>query len=61
MMKSFQWHVLAMVAAVTVLSGNSVVAQEEKWVSLFDGKTLEGWEKVGNDKSNWEVKDGALA
>ena len=32
-----------------------------KWVSLFDGKTMDGWEKVGNPKSVWEVKDGALA
>jgi len=34
---------------------------EEKWVSLFDGKTMEGWEKVGGDQSVWEVKDGALS
>ena len=32
-----------------------------KWGSLFDGKTMDGWEKVGNPKSVWEVKDGALA
>ena len=31
------------------------------WVSLFDGKTLTGWEKVGGDESFWEVKDGALS
>jgi hypothetical protein len=35
-------------------------AQSGEWVSLFDGKTLDGWEKVGNEKSVWEVKDGAL-
>jgi len=29
-------------------------------VSLFDGKSLEGWEKVGNEASVWEVKDGAI-
>jgi hypothetical protein len=33
----------------------------EQWVSLFDGKTLSGWEKVGKDESVWEVKDGALS
>ncbi len=39
-----------------------LVAQEKQWVALFDGKTLDGWEKVGkNDTSVWEVKDGALA
>lgn len=31
------------------------------WVSLFDGKTLDGWEKVGNEGSTWEVAQGALA
>ncbi|MBX3412165.1 MAG: DUF1080 domain-containing protein [Pirellulales bacterium] len=36
-------------------------AADGEWVSLFDGKTMEGWEKVGGDKSVWEVKDGALA
>ena len=31
-----------------------------EWTSLFDGKTMDGWEKVGKKDSNWEVKDGAL-
>ena len=30
------------------------------WVSLFDGKSLDGWEKVGKEESKWEVKDGEL-
>lgn len=33
---------------------------EDTWIPLFDGKSLEGWEKVGKDDSVWEVKDGAL-
>jgi hypothetical protein len=35
--------------------------KEGDWISLFDGKTLEGWEKVGKADSNWTVVDGALA
>lgn len=37
-------------------------AADEKWESLFDGKTMSGWEMVPlpNRKSNWEVKDGML-
>ncbi len=31
-----------------------------KWASLFDGKSMEGWERVGNENSKWVVKDGAL-
>jgi hypothetical protein len=36
------------------------VAAEPQWVSLFDGKTLGGWEKVGKPDSVWEVQDGAM-
>ena len=38
----------------------STSKEEAKWVSLFDGKTMDGWEKVGKKDSFWEVKDGAL-
>jgi hypothetical protein len=37
---------------------------EDGFVSLFDGKTLSGWEMKANannrDKSKWEVKDGVI-
>jgi hypothetical protein len=35
---------------------------EGEWVSLFDGQTMSGWEKLPADKStsNWEVKEGVL-
>jgi hypothetical protein len=32
--------------------------QEAGWVTLFDGKSLEGWDQVG--ESNWRVEDGAV-
>jgi hypothetical protein len=35
-------------------------AADPAWSSLFDGKSLDGWEKVGQDKSVWEVKEGAI-
>lgn len=50
---------ICLVAFVS-LTPNIIQAQEAKWVSLFDGKTLEGWEKVGKEDSKWEVVDGAL-
>ncbi len=43
-----------------MVSPTCLQAQEEKWVSLFDGKSLAGWEKVGNEESKWEVKDGEI-
>ncbi len=56
----FRWMALA--AVFGVISWTSEVhAQNKQWVSLFDGKTMNGWEKVGNPKSVWEVKDGALS
>jgi len=36
-------------------------AQDAPWIPLFDGKSLDGWEKVGKEESLWEVKDGAIA
>lgn len=49
-----------LVIALTVCLGSQLSAQDSQWTSLFDGSTLEGWEKVGNEESVWEVKDGAL-
>lgn len=45
---------------VCVLSGCLAAAEEDKWLPLFDGKSLNGWEKVGQEASVWEVKDGAI-
>jgi hypothetical protein len=30
----------------------------EDWITLFNGKDLSGWEKVGNEK--WTVEDGTI-
>lgn len=41
-----------------------VAAEEGTWVSLFDGKSIEGWTalELGKTKgmSKWEVKDGLI-
>ncbi len=36
-----------------------VRAEEGKWISLFDGKTLNGW-KLIQGKATFEVRDGAI-
>jgi hypothetical protein len=47
-------------AAFVVLAGASLPAQPSgQWVSLFDGKTLDGW-KVGENASTFKVEDGAI-
>ncbi len=35
-------------------------AADGEWIALFDGKSLDGWEKVGRPDSVWEVEDGAI-
>lgn len=53
---------LAFLAAVAVLAAGALAADEEGFVSLFNGKDLTGW-KLRNPKgyASWSVKDGALA
>ena len=59
------YHVMlccVLVLGVTVVAAaqESTSNQADPWIPLFDGKTLAGWERVGNAASTWEVKDGAL-
>src|SRR3954471_13663696 len=46
-------------AAVVTLASVSLPAQQGGWVSLFDGKTLDGW-KVGENAASFTVEDGAI-
>lgn len=32
----------------------------ERWQSLFDGRSLDGWKVVGSDKTKWEVFEGVI-
>ena len=49
-----------LVASVLVLGAIAqVFAADEGWISLFDGKTTEGW-KVGANASSFRVEDGLL-
>ena len=54
---SLRWFSVAVPVLIAFFTSG---AKAEEWVSLFDGKTMAGWERVGNDKSVWEVDDGAL-
>jgi hypothetical protein len=47
--------------AIFFIAGTNLHAADAEWISLFDGKSLDGWEKVGKESSVWEVKDGALS
>lgn len=39
--------------------GGDLAAMQDGWVSLFDGKTLNGW-KVGDNAATFSVEDGAI-
>ncbi|MFY9255005.1 MAG: DUF1080 domain-containing protein [Fuerstiella sp.] len=59
-MKNLSWVLMCLVSVGALQLPASVVADDAEWVSLFDGKSLDGWEKVGKDESTWVVKDGSL-
>jgi hypothetical protein len=44
---------------LVVVASNYVRSEEAK--SLFDGKTLDGWETIKEDSKWWSVKDGVIA
>lgn len=43
-----------------LLSFQTPNEEKVKWVSLFDGKTLNGW-KVGANKESFSIENGAIA
>lgn len=52
--------VLGALLTLSLFGLSTVNADDAKWIELFDGKTLDGWEKIGNQESVWEVKEGAI-
>ena len=49
------------VIAAVLLSFCSVnKEQKNKWISLFDGRSLNGW-KVGNNASSFSIENGTIA
>jgi hypothetical protein len=55
MKKTLSMAILALLLTVSM----GFLAKKPKWVSLFDGKTLNGW-KVGENASSFKVEDGAI-
>jgi hypothetical protein len=50
-------HVIAIAACVASLSV-AASAQDQKWTTIVDGKTMGDFDKVG--AANWRIEDGAL-
>lgn len=56
---------LLVAVGLVTAAANSVVSAEGEWISLFDGKTLDGWhknpQKIGHGTGGeWTVEDGAI-
>ncbi|MPZ17565.1 MAG: DUF1080 domain-containing protein [Luteitalea sp.] len=50
---------LASFVALAGLAASTQQADDEGWIPLFDGKTLEGW-KAGENAETFTVEDGAI-
>ena len=50
---------LGTIATALFLSATLAMADDEGFVSLFDGKTLDGWTQR-NGKATYRVEDGAI-
>jgi peroxiredoxin len=46
-------------SSLCVLLASAAPAADEGWVTLFDGKTLDGW-KINENPETWQLADGAL-
>ena len=42
-----------------LLSTSLLAAADNGWISMFDGKTLDGW-KANQNPDSWSVKDGTI-
>ena len=40
-------------------AGGARAGDESGWISMFDGKTLDGW-KAGDNPQSWSAKDGTI-
>lgn len=54
--------IVVCLAAFMVFTGWPAVSEEEGWISLFDGSTLEGWRnaRAPRAENKWFVEDGAM-
>jgi hypothetical protein len=53
-------NLLLLITVILVsYSFTNIPGNKKKWISLFDGKTLDGW-KVGANTETFKVEDGAI-
>jgi len=52
-------RVMALVAVALAVASQGYAADDDGWVSLFDGKTLDGWKQI-NGTAPYVVEDGTI-
>lgn len=52
-------RVLVLGLGLALVSGSLLAGEKDDWVSLFDGKTLTGWEQ-NNGTATYRVEDGVI-
>ena len=54
--------IVSLIALISCNSANKMTKNDQGWVSLFDGKTTNGWHTYGKSEVGkaWEVSDGTL-
>jgi hypothetical protein len=50
----------ALIALILASWAGTAAADDAEWKSLFDGKTLDGWQEFNGKEKNWEVADGLI-
>lgn len=50
---------IACAAALCMASQTACGADEGEWITLFNGKNMDGW-KVNENEKTWSIEDGAL-
>lgn len=58
-MKNLKFTIPALIFAGLLSIAVFAYAAKEKWIPLFDGKSLDGW-KVGDNAETFSVKDGMI-
>lgn len=54
-----KYGLLVLVMAALIIVTAAFKPKPKEWISLFDGKTLNGW-KVGNNASTFSIENGAI-
>src|SRR3990172_4131243 len=59
-MKHALWLFSSMLVLALLVPGAVNAAEEEGWISLFDGKSLDGWKPTDENPDSFRVEDGKI-